>query len=135
MFYNIRQLFCKPILLKHTSAWCSPVNLLHIFKPTFSTNTSGRLLLKRICMKINDQSMLLLLFGKIKYLIITFAMYNIWHRDTSRYMEVTTACMDTFQGGMFFYTCILSVIFQDVDALSCVIHNWLANSSQLITQP
>ena len=27
-------------------SWCSPVNLLHIFRTTFPKNTSGRLLLK-----------------------------------------------------------------------------------------
>ena len=32
----------------HTSSWCSPVNLQHIFRTPFPNNTSGQLLLKDI---------------------------------------------------------------------------------------
>ena len=36
----------KQLYWNHTSAWCSPVNLLHIFRTSFPRNTSGWLLLK-----------------------------------------------------------------------------------------
>ena len=36
--------FNKVALHNHTSAWCSPVNLLHIFRTAFPKNTSGCLL-------------------------------------------------------------------------------------------
>ena len=40
----------------HTSAWGSPVNLLHIFRTPFTQNTSGRLLLElKLCFTLSGR--------------------------------------------------------------------------------
>ena len=68
-------LLCNAIEIK-LRHWCSPVNLLHIFRTPFSKNTCGRLLLKHLsswCEKLVTASALFLCYQT------TFRWKNWFH--------------------------------------------------------